>query len=78
MVFGPRYIFERNSATLYINVKDFDFHYLTDFNGIERVRNKLVGNLRDVNKSVLMDTDINKRTEIYNISYCADKLHSGL
>ena len=60
----------RQADALFLDVDadDFDFDNVADLHHVERVFDKLVGKLGDVHKAVLMDTDVDERTEVDDVA----------
>ena len=40
--------------------------------------NEAIGDFRDVDETVLMDTDVHKGTEVDDVTHSAGELHAGL
>ena len=62
------------AAVVYLNDADCDM--LMELDNVKRVGYTAVCHLRNVDKSVLMDTNINKGAEIGYVSYDAWQYHS--
>ena len=63
---------------LNVNVLDSDLNNVTCFEHLGRVLDKLITHLGNVQKTIVVNTDINEATEVNNVSDSTLELHIGL
>jgi hypothetical protein len=67
---------ERNAASRLVDFQNPDFDDVADRNHFVRIANVTIRQLTDVNQSAVVQSDINKRTEVDNIEHGTGELHS--
>lgn len=60
---------EGHPAAIQVDLQHLDFHHVAHRDHLARVLHILVGKLRDVDQSVLMDTDVHKRPETGHVRH---------
>ena len=68
---------QRNSFSLYIHFQDGDNDGLPDRDNFTGIFDKAICQLADMNKTVLMDTNIHKSTKSRNICYNTRHFYPG-
>lgn len=58
--------------------QDGDLYDIADADDLGGVADEAVGELRDMDEAVLMDADIDERTEVDHVAHGAGELHAGL
>ena len=63
---------------LFVHVKHDYLYDVADRDGLARMADKFIADLRYMHKPVLVNADIDKNAEIYNVAHATHKLHAGL
>ena len=81
MVFSDISVFphrQTDPVLFRVDGQDPDFDRLTDFQNVGRMTDVSVGNLRNMNESVLMDADIDESAEIDDVPDRDRQFHAHL
>jgi hypothetical protein len=75
-----RQILHRQANALFVGIdcEDFDLDDVADFDHIEGVLDEFIGQLGDVDKAILMHTDVHERAKIDDVADGALQDHFGL
>ncbi|AKU69725.1 hypothetical protein ADJ77_07525 [Prevotella fusca JCM 17724] len=65
-----------NPVTAHIDFDDTDTDVLMEADDLRGVGDEAVGELGDVDKTVLMDTDVDESTEVGDVRHDASEFHS--
>ena len=69
---------EGNASGFQVDLEDFDLNDLTGFDGLRRLLDKAVGELADVDQTVLVDANIHEGPKLGDVGDDALKDHAGL
>ena len=73
---GVRLHTQPNPFTAHIDFDDTDTDVLMEADDLRGVGHEAVGELGDVDKTVLMDTDVDESTEVGDVRHDASEFHS--
>ena len=69
---------ERNALFSNVNAENAYLYGISNLNNIGGMLYELIGKLRDVNKSVLVNTNVNKCAKVDNVTHGSGQFHIGL